>query len=358
MRNSRSTCTSEGDFIFYSSVIFHAASLQRSDFPFQLSVFRFEFTNGCFICANLTFCGSKPSIESSISIRTSRFLRRDLCLKLRLCVCNRCIAIRNFLRNGIIDCLISIGDFSVDGRVDSRIAIVFFLRNSGSNCSISRIFFIHDFAINFGLIIDIHRLRIVCEFRIYVSTCFRNSVSYSSIDISLIRLAVKRCFDCRFIHFVIHSIFKIIQRVFCSECGISNLFIQFLGIQLGDVFFIRSDVRCILNNLGRIGFVAKCCFIRFVVQQCIHSRLGIYLSGASRRLIHMHDIYRTRYAQSPAEERQRKERGESRTAHGLPARTLRMRLRDFRRYHIAILCFRPDDFVDVVHDDFPLCEKQ
>ena len=60
----------------------------------------------------------------------------------------------------------------------------------------------------------------------------------------------------------------------------------------------------------------------------------------------------------PAEERQRKERGESRTAHGLPARTLRMRLRDFRRYHIAILCLGPDDFVDVVHDDFPLCEKQ
>ena len=37
---------------------------------------------------------------------------------------------------------------------------------------------------------------------------------------------------------------------------------------------------------------------------------------------------------------------------------LGMRPSDFRRYHIAILCLGPDDFVDVVHNDFPLCEKQ
>ncbi len=37
---------------------------------------------------------------------------------------------------------------------------------------------------------------------------------------------------------------------------------------------------------------------------------------------------------------------------------LRVRASDFRRYHIAIFCLGPDDFVDVVHDDFPLCEKQ
>ena len=36
---------------------------------------------------------------------------------------------------------------------------------------------------------------------------------------------------------------------------------------------------------------------------------------------------------------------------------LGMRPSDFRSDHIAILCFRPDDFVDVVHIDFPLCEK-
>ena len=36
---------------------------------------------------------------------------------------------------------------------------------------------------------------------------------------------------------------------------------------------------------------------------------------------------------------------------------LRVRASDFRRYHIAILCLGPDDFVDVVHDDFPLCEN-
>ena len=28
---------------------------------------------------------------------------------------------------------------------------------------------------------------------------------------------------------------------------------------------------------------------------------------------------------------------------------------DFGRYHVAVLCFRPDDFVNVVHDVFPLC---
>ena len=37
---------------------------------------------------------------------------------------------------------------------------------------------------------------------------------------------------------------------------------------------------------------------------------------------------------------------------------LRVRASDFRNDHIAILCLGPDDFVDVVHDDFPLCEKQ
>ena len=85
--------------------------------------------------------------------------------------------------------------------------------------------------------------------------------------------------------------------------------------------------------------------------------------GACRRLIHMHDICRTRYAQSPAKERKRHERREKGTSSHPPdffraCSRLRVRASDFRRYHIAILCLGPDDFVNVVHDDFPLCEKQ
>ena len=60
-----------------------------SDFPFQCGVSCFEVTNGCFICANLTFCGSKPSIESSISFFSCCLFCRDIMLKIRLCVCNR-----------------------------------------------------------------------------------------------------------------------------------------------------------------------------------------------------------------------------------------------------------------------------
>ena len=70
-------------------------------------------------------------------------------------------------------------------------------------------------------------------------------------------LVVKRCFDYRFIHFVIHSIFKISQRFICSIRGNSNFFTQFIGVQPLDVFFIRSDVLCILNNLGLIGFQSQ-----------------------------------------------------------------------------------------------------
>ena len=154
---------------------------------------------------------------------------------------------------------------------------------------------------------------------------------------------------------------------FCIErrcnCGFIS-FITQLTLQCGDISFIRSDVRCILNNLGRICFGAKCCFIRFVVQQCIHSRLGIYLNGARRRRhIHLHVNFRTRYAQSSAEERKRHKRREKGTSSHPPnfsraCSRLRVRASDFRRYHIAILCLGPDDFVDVIHDDFPLCEKQ
>ena len=56
-----------------------------SDFPFQCGVSCFEVTNVCFICANLTFCGSKPSIEISISFFSCCLFFRDLILKLRLC---------------------------------------------------------------------------------------------------------------------------------------------------------------------------------------------------------------------------------------------------------------------------------
>ena len=121
--------------------------------------------------------------------------------------------------------------------------------------------------------------------------------------------------------------------------------------------FMRIDVRCIGCHIRRLGilevsnlrtYLLVQFFSNFLLRQNLICSAGIF--------IHMHRCFR--YAQSSAEERKRKERGESRTAHGLPARTLRMRLRDFRRYHIAILCLGPDDFVDAVHDDFPLCEKQ
>ena len=187
------------------------------------------------------------------------------------------------------------------------------------------------------------------ELVVYVSLGVGIFNAISSKRVRFVCLAVKRCFDCRFIHLVIHSIFKIIQRVFCSECGISNLFIQFLGIQLVDVIFIRSNVRCIGCNISG-------CPLR--LKRLVYFILRIDGHSTSRTAL-VDDLKRgTRCAPSSAEERQRKERGKSRTAHGLPTRTFRMRLRDFRRYHIAILCFRPDDFVDVVHDDFPLCEKQ
>ena len=186
----------------------------RLNLALELGILRFEVGDIATVFSDFLF-------QFRIFIRTSRFFCRDLILKLRLCVCNRCIAIRNFLRNGIIDCLISIGDFSVDGRVDSRITIISFLRNSGSNCSSSRICFSRNLAINFGLIIDIRRLRIVCEFRIYVISCCRNSISYSSIDLCLgicignaitrecsrfIRLVVQRIIDLAFGICIVYTI--------------------------------------------------------------------------------------------------------------------------------------------------------
>ena len=147
-------------------------------------------------------------------------------------------------------------------------------------------------------------------------------------------------------------------------------------------FFLQRLIKFNASVLLRFNFLIQRRISRF---QIINSRfirfdvrfIGCHISGCplrSKRKIYFilridgHSTRRTalvddlksgtRYAQSSAEKRQRKERGESRTAHGLPARTLRMRLRDFRRYHIAILCLGPDDFVDAVHDDFPLCEKQ
>ena len=77
--------------------------------------------------------------------------------------------------------------------------------------------------------------------------------------------------------------------------------------------------------------------------------------------IHMHSCFR--YAQSPAKERKRHERGQKGTSSHPPnffrsGSRLRVRASDFRNDHIAILCLGPDDFVDVVHIDFPLCEKQ
>ena len=143
---------------------------------------------------------------------------------------------------------------------------------------------------------------------------------------------------------------------------IGCIIVNLLGfpLQFGDIVFVRSDIACCCEGFDLcINLIINLSLGIEMGQRLIYTVFGIYLNGARRsRRIHLHGLFRTRYAQSSAKERQRKERGESRTAHGLPARTLRMRLRDFRRYHIAILCLGPDDFVDAVHNDFPLCEKQ
>ena len=154
-----------------------------------------------------------------------------------------------------MDYLISIGDFSVDGRVDSRIAIIFFLRNSGSNCSSSRICFSRNLAINFGLIIDIRRLRIGCEFRIYVISCCRNSISYSSIDLCLgicIGNAITR--ECsRFIRLVVQ---RIIDLAFGVSIGNAitcqrGRFICFVVQRIIDLAFGICIVYTITRQRGR-----------------------------------------------------------------------------------------------------------
>ena len=184
-------------------------------------------------------------------------------------------------------------------------------------------------------------------------------------DGSITNRAFKSCYFPLYAPYAsLQSCNRILIRLLC-QFRIDISLIRFIVFQIGDVSFIRSDVLCILNNLGLIGFGGKCCFIRFVVQQCIHFLRGIYLSGARRmRLIHMHSaICRTRCAKSSTEERKRHKRREKGTSSHPPnfsraCSRLRVRASDFRRYHIAILCLGPDDFVDVIHDDFPLCEKQ
>ena len=162
-----------------------------------------------------------------------------------------------------------------------------------------------------------------------------------------------------------------VQRFFCSKRGISSCRINFLVNSSFIISYIGSVCRDFLPMIHcrslqscDIVLVSLNGFLFTIFsQQIIHSRLGIYLSGARRRLIHMHDIYRTRYAQSPAEERKRHKSREKGTSSHPPnffraGSRLRVRASDFRCYHIAIFCLGPDDFVDVVHDDFPLCEKQ
>ena len=138
--------------------------------------------------------------------------------------------------------------------------------------------------------IKCYRVRFCIERRL----CRKRTIRVClGIHIRLIRLAFQRRCNCGFISFITQ-----------------------LTLQCGDISFIRGDSLCIDSNIGRIGFVAKCCFIRFAVQQYIHFLRGIYRRVTRRRrLSHMHSaICRTRYAQSSAEERKRHKRREKGTS--------------------------------------------
>ena len=189
--------------------------------------------------------------------------------------------------------------------------------------------------------------------KISIRICFRvdicrigfliELVVYISLGVGIFNvISSKRV---RFVHFAIHN-----------SCKISQL-----AIQLADVSFIRSDVPCICRYIRRLGIREVSNLLTYLLVQFFSNFLRrqnlIYYAAFH----HMHSCFR--YAQSPTEERKRHERREKGTSSNPPdffrsGSRLGMRASDFRRYHIAILCLGPDDFVNVVHDDFPLCEKQ
>ena len=210
--------------------------------------------------------------------------------------------------------------------------------------------------------------------------------SHQSCNLILIRLL---CHVCRhsFLDFIYPVSSQIAQVSICfvtqrrCNCGFIS-FITQLILQCGDTSFIRSNICLLIRHI--FGQTASCITYRglqrfnirfigchfssrplrskrkiyFCLFVCLISRINLMCYAGT--FIHMHRCFR--YAQSPAEERKRHERGQECMSSNPPdffrsGSRLGMRPSDFRSDHIAILCFRPDDFVDVVHNDFPLCEE-
>ena len=249
-------------------------------------------------------------------------------------------------------------------------------------------------------IIDIRLIRLLCHICRHSLLDFSFPVISQIAQVSICFVTQRRC-NCGCISFAIHSIFKSIQRVICSKLtfriclGIhirrlcifpERSLIRLIVFQFGDVICILGDVRCICSNLlpllcyflsktaSRIPYIfLQFCNIRFICgnissktfffKRIVHFFLRVNLHSTSGTALIKNLESGTRYTQSPAEERKRHKRREKGTSSHPPnffraGSRLGMRPSDFRRYHIAILCLGPDDFVDVVHDDFPLCEKQ
>ena len=124
--------------------------------------------------------------------------------------------------------------------------------------------------------IDIRRLRIVCEFRIYISSCCRNSASYSSIDLCLgicIGNAIPR--ECsRFIRLLVQ---RIIDLAFGVSIGNAitcqrGRFICFVVQRIIDLAFAICIGNAITCQRGR--------FICFVVQRIIDLAFAICIGNA------------------------------------------------------------------------------
>ena len=206
------------------------------------------------------------------------------------------------------------------------------------------------------------------------------------IDIRLIRLQIHICRH-SFLDFIYPVSSQIAQVSICfvtqRRCNYGFIsFITQLILQCGDTSFIRSNICLLIRHI--FGQTASCITyrglqrfnIRFIgchfSSRPLRSKRKIYfclfvclinrinLASPTSYFVHMHRSFR--YAQSPAKERKRHERGEKFTSCTPPdffrsGSRLGMRPSDFRSYHIAILCFRPDDFVNVVHNDFPPLRK-
>ena len=145
-----------------------------------------------------------------------------------------------------------------------------------------------------------------CYFPLYATYA-----SFQRCNCSLIRLVVK-CSRVRFCNEIRLCRIPSIRSYRINFLINSSFIISYIGSVCRDFL---SLIRCRSLQIYDIVLVSlNFCLSTIVSQQCIHSRLGIYLMGACRRLIHMHDICRTRYAQSPAKERKRHKRREKGTS--------------------------------------------